>query len=65
MTTEDQTIADDLLKGACKISKFTGLPVRQIYDLANKRKIPTFKIGGFICGRKSTLLEWFSKLEST
>ena len=65
MTTETQRIADDLLQGAGAIAEFTGLPERRIYAMTSKQKIPTFRIGGTLCARKSRLMEWFEDLESS
>jgi len=36
-------LADDLLYGVEAIAKFTGLPVRRVYYLAENKLIPAFK----------------------
>ena len=38
-------LAADLLDGIPAIANFLGLPVRRTYELAEKRKLPVFKIG--------------------
>ena len=50
------TIALDLLEGAEQISAFTGLPVRQIYYLADQGHLPgIFRLGRKICGLRSEI----------
>jgi hypothetical protein len=62
---EGDTLADDLLDGVDAISRFTGLPPRRIYYLAERNLLPLFKIGDRKWqGRKSTLRQHISNLES-
>jgi predicted DNA-binding transcriptional regulator AlpA len=50
------SIASDLLEGAEQISEFTGLPVRQIYYLADQGHLPgVFRLGRKICGLRSEI----------
>ena len=59
-------LAEDLLDGVEAISKFTGLPRRRVYYLAENGLLPLFKIGARKWqGRKSTLREHIRKLEVT
>ena len=63
MTTE--TLADDILDGIPAIAAFLGLPRRRIYELAEKGKIPAFKIGtGKWQARKSSLHRYVDSLEA-
>jgi len=58
------SLAEDLLDGVEAISKFTGLPRRRIYYLAERKLLPLFKIGDRKWqGRKSTLRKHLEALE--
>src|SRR5205809_274312 len=59
----DTKLADDLMIGAKPIATFLGLPVRQIFYMAEKGQLPLFKVGGTVAGRKSTITAHFAKLE--
>ena len=48
-------LGDDLLSGASAIAAFLGMTPRTVYDLAEKGRIPTFKLGNRIYARKSEL----------
>lgn len=50
-----EKLADDLLYGARAISKYTGIPERAVYGYAEKGAIPSFKVGGTLCARKSEI----------
>jgi hypothetical protein len=50
-----ERLADDLLHGAQQIARFTGLPVRAVYAYAEKGHLPSFKVGGTLCARKSEI----------
>jgi excisionase family DNA binding protein len=61
---ENEDLAADLLKGVDAIARFTGLTKRSVYHLAEKGRLPLFKMDGrFWCGRKSTLKAHIEKLE--
>lgn len=49
------SLADDMVKGAKRLSEFTGFAEREIYDFAKSGALPLFKVGKHICGRKSEL----------
>ncbi|WP_232479764.1 helix-turn-helix domain-containing protein [Sphingomonas sp. TX0522] len=51
-------LGDDLLKGAKRIGTFLNLGEREIYVLAARGELPTFKLGKHLCVRKSQLDEW-------
>jgi excisionase family DNA binding protein len=62
---ENNNLADDLLDGVPAIAAFTGWSQRQIYHLAEKGKLPLFKVGERKwCARKSTLKAHIVKLET-
>jgi hypothetical protein len=62
---ENHDLADDLLDGVPAIAAFTGWSQRQIYHLAEKGKLPLFKIGDRKWqARKSTLRQHIANLES-
>ena len=41
----DNELAADLLDGIPAIAAYLGLPVRRTYELAEKKKLPLFKLG--------------------
>jgi len=63
-TPEDTDIASDLVFGARAIASVLGMTQRQVYHVTACSQIPTFKIGGTLCARRSTLLAWLERLES-
>lgn len=66
-------LADDLMRGAATVAVFmfgeTDDPKqaeanqRKIYHLSDTTDFPTFKLGGVLCGRKSTILAWIDQQE--
>lgn len=59
-------LSSDILRGADQIALFmfgTTTLRRQVYHLADKGKIPHFRLGAIICARKSTLLQWIENQE--
>jgi hypothetical protein len=61
----DDSLATDILDGIPTIAAFLGLPVRRTYELAEKRKLPLFKLGGHKWqGRKSTLRRHIEGLDA-
>jgi hypothetical protein len=58
----------DILVGAAEISEWllgSREERRRIYNLAetSEHRLPTFKIGGTLCARKSTILSWIAAQE--
>jgi len=49
--------------GAKTVASWMGLPVRQIFYMAEGGQLPLFKIGGKWAGRKSTITAHIAKLE--
>lgn len=64
---EVRPLADDILRGADKIADFMfGNPAerRKIYHLAEKSRLPVFRLGSVLCARKSVLLAWIAEQEA-
>jgi excisionase family DNA binding protein len=63
---KDDDLAADLLDGIPAIAAYLGLPVRRTYELAEKKKLPLFKLGDRKWqGRKSTLRRHIESLDQT
>ena len=54
----------DLLYGVPSIAEFLGLRDRQVRHLCEIGRLPTFKIGGKICARRSTISDWLAEQEA-
>ena len=59
----DNSSEGDLLLGANAIAKFLGITRRQVYRLVYDGVIPTFKAGGTVAARRSTLTAWMDRQE--
>ncbi len=62
----DQSLANDLLRGAAEISRFLYGDLssrRKIYHLAKTTDLPVFKLGEVLCARKSKLIAWIELQE--
>ncbi len=64
MTSQNQSLADDVLRGAEAIAQFTGDDPRRIYYLGTTGALPIFKIGDSLCMRKSRYLQMVEELEN-
>jgi len=56
----------DLLRGARAIAGFMygdEDKTRQIYHLAETSRFPCFKLGGVLCARRSTIVQWIETQE--
>lgn len=53
----------DLLMGADAIAGFLGVSRRQAYRLVYDKIIPSFKLGGTVAARRSSLTKWMEALE--
>jgi len=53
----------DLLMGADSIISYLGVTRRQVYRLVYDDIISSFKLGGTVAGRKSSLTVWMQKFE--
>ena len=61
--SNDNDLADDVLKGAAAISAFLGEDERAVYYAISKGRIPHYRIGESIRARKSTLRAWVAEQE--
>jgi hypothetical protein len=64
MDEQNADLAHDLLRGVSAISQFTGDSPRRTYYLIERKLLPVFRHGGKWCARRSTLREFFRKLEA-
>lgn len=60
----DNEIVGDLLLGADAIAAFLGVTRRQTYRLTYENIIPTFKAGGSVAARRSSLRRWMDEQEA-
>lgn len=66
MTGEVRPVSDDLLRGADRIAEYLFGDAgerRKIYHLAEKSRLPVFRLGAVLCARRSVLLGWIEKQE--
>lgn len=61
--TEPELLPGDLLIGAQAIAKVLGVKPRQVYHLLYEGDMPSFKIGGNVAARRSTLAKWLEEKE--
>jgi len=54
----------DLLMGADAIARFLGITRRQAYRLIYDGLLPSFKLGGTVSARRSSLTAWLAKRET-
>ena len=57
-------LSSDLIESATSIAEYLGMPTRRVFYLAERGKLPIFKIGMRWCARKSTLLAHIKRLEA-
>jgi hypothetical protein len=62
-------LAQDLMTGAEAIANFmfgdaSEPSRRRVYHASDKLGLPTFKLGGTICARRSTILAWIERQEA-
>ncbi|PWJ84879.1 excisionase family DNA binding protein [Pseudaminobacter salicylatoxidans] len=60
----DNDNSGDLLMGADTIAKFLGISRRQTYRLVYDGLIPSFKLGGTVSARRSSLTKWLAEQEA-
>lgn len=66
MSGSNDEFADDLLHGAEEIATFLFGPTasrRKVYYLAKYTRVPLFRIGAILCGRRSVLKRWVEAQE--
>jgi hypothetical protein len=56
-------LAEDLMIGAEPIAAWLGVSARQLFYMHETKKLPLFKIGGRLAGRKSKLMQFIEELE--
>jgi predicted DNA-binding transcriptional regulator AlpA len=61
--TNDNDNAGDLLIGAPAVAAALGIKTRQVYKLLYAGILPTFKLGGSVAARRSTLAAWLAEQE--
>ncbi|SER58588.1 hypothetical protein SAMN05216548_12719 [Faunimonas pinastri] len=54
----------DLLYGVPAIASFLNVRARQVHHMREKGSLPTFKIAGKVCARRSALTAWLAKQEA-
>lgn len=54
----------DLLYGAAPIADFLGMTEKQARHRIERGQVPTFRIGGTVCARRSTLNAWLAEQEA-
>jgi predicted DNA-binding transcriptional regulator AlpA len=59
----DNAISGDLLMGAKAIASHLGINSRQAYRLIYADALPTFKLGGSVAARRSSLAKWLAEAE--
>lgn len=62
-----ERIDDDILQGAAQIARFlfgSESDRRRVYFLVESGALPHFRLGGTICARKSTLVDWIENQEA-
>ncbi len=62
-------LSADLMTGAESIAEFmfgdtSEANRRRVYHASDKLGLPTFKLGGTICARRSTILAWIERQEA-
>jgi hypothetical protein len=67
-TPADDNLADDVLRGAEAIAAFlygsSSVKMRRkVYYLAEKSKIPIFRLGSMLCARRTVFLKWIAEQE--
>lgn len=63
MQADNDNGAGDLLLGADAIATYLGITRRQAYRLADGKVLPSFKAGGTVAARKSSLMRWMAEAE--
>lgn len=67
MTDDDPDLSKDILRGADELAEFlfgSKTQRRKVYHLVATSKLPVFKLGSMICGRKSIIVRWIEAQET-
>ncbi|KQT49028.1 hypothetical protein ASG43_07830 [Aureimonas sp. Leaf454] len=62
--SNDNSPVGDLLVGANAIAAFLGCTRRQAYRFVYDGLLPSFKLGGTVAARRSTLTRWMADRET-
>lgn len=60
-------VSEDILRGADQIAEFifgSSKDRRKVYHLAEKSKLPVFRLGSLLCARRSVLTGWIAAQEA-
>lgn len=57
-------LSTDMLWGAKEIGRFLGRSEKTVWNMHHRDQLPTFKQGGRICARRSTLRSFIEEQES-
>ena len=60
----DPSEAADLLYGVPAIAEYLELRPRVIHHMIDRIGLPTFKLGGKVCARRSTLMTWLAERDA-
>jgi excisionase family DNA binding protein len=58
------TMEGDALIGAGEIARFMCLPRWRVYELANAKRLPHYRVGRSICARRSAILDYIAAQEA-
>ena len=64
MSDASRTDETDLLYGVDRIADHLRMTRRQVYHLHDQGHLPTFKLGGKVCARRSSLAKHFAAQEA-
>lgn len=64
MSDQTDVAGSDLLYGVPAIAAHLRMTAKQVYHLNDQGHLPTFKIGGKVCARRSTLADHFAAQEA-
>lgn len=58
-------LSSDILWGAKEIARFLGCTEKCVWNMHHRRQLATFRQGGRVCARKSTLRAEIERKEAT
>lgn len=61
---EQEKEGADLLYGVPAMSTYLGLTEAAVYHLTRREDFPSFKIGGKVCARRTSLNQWLVEQEA-
>ncbi|KAB1075456.1 DNA-binding protein [Methylobacterium soli] len=63
VTTSPEVAPADLLYGVPAIATHLGIRLQQAHHQIRKGALPTFRVGGVICARRTTIANWLAERE--